>query len=126
MEIFDLKKVFTPAKPARVTFVERKKFNDDMVTALELPGNQLIVYGHTGSGKSTLVENLLHRVYEKQITTNCMKGMTFEEVVIDAFDELEEFYVDEITNNMKTSINGRTQANYLAIKAQIQASIESG
>ncbi|PSU66551.1 hypothetical protein C9J20_13765 [Photobacterium phosphoreum] len=126
MKIYELKKVFTPAKPARVTFVDRDEFNDDIVTALELPGNQLIVYGHTGSGKSTLVENLLHRVYEKQITTNCMKGMTFEEVVIDAFDELEEFYIEEITNNIKTSINGRTQANYLAIKAQIQASIESG
>ncbi|WP_210442638.1 AAA family ATPase [Vibrio crassostreae] len=126
MEIHELKKVFTPSRPARITFVDRDEFNDDIVTALELPGTQLVVFGHTGSGKSTLVQNLLHRVYEKQITTNCMKGMTFEEVVLDAFDELGEFYVDEVTNNVKSSINGRAKANYLAIQTQLQASIESG
>jgi len=90
-----------------------------------MPGTQLIVYGHTGSGKSTLVENLLSRVYEKQINTNCMKGMTFEQVVLDAFDELEEFYVDEVTNSKKTVIDSRLKATYLNIQAQIQAKSEA-
>lgn len=126
LDIHRLIKVFTPSIPARVTFVDRDELNDDIVTALELPGTQLVIFGHTGSGKSTLVQNLLHRVYESQITTNCMKGMSFEEVVLDAFDQLEEFYVDEVTNNIKTTVNGRVKANYLAIQAQLQASIEAG
>lgn len=126
MTTHELKKVFTPSKPARVTFVDRLDFNDDVITALGMPGTQLVIYGHTGSGKSTLIENLLSRVYEKQINTNCMKGMTFEEVVLDAFDELEEFYVDEVTNSKKRIINTRAKANYLGIQTQIQSSIQSG
>lgn len=126
MTIHELKKVFTPSKPARVTFVDRLEFNDDVITALGMPGTQLVIYGHTGSGKSTLIENLLSRVYEKQINTNCMKGMTFEEVVLDAFDELEEFYVDEVTNSKKRTINARVKANYLGIQIQIQSAIQSG
>lgn len=126
MEVYELKKVFTPSRPARITFVDRNELNDDIVTALKLPGTQLVVFGHTGSGKSTLIQNLLQRVYEKQINTNCMKGMTFEEVVLDAFDELGEFYIDEVSNNIKKTVNARVQASYLNIQTQIQAGIESG
>lgn len=81
-----------------------------MITALGMPGTQLVIYGHTGSGKSTLIENLLSRVYEKQINTNRMKGMTFGEVVLDAFDELEEFYVDEVTNQQLQSASANCHA----------------
>ena len=38
--------VFTPTKPARLTFVEREKINDRLVNALRTPCKQLIVYGH--------------------------------------------------------------------------------
>lgn len=119
--------VFTPTSPAKVTFVDRIKedVNNRLVRALELPGNQIIIYGHSGSGKSTLLENVLFRTYEKQINTNCMKGMTFEEVILDAFDQLAEFYIGEITNNKKTKVDFNARAEYLAIKAQIGAVYEN-
>lgn len=120
-ETYQLVDVFTPTSPATVTFVNRVKedVNDRLVRALELPGNQVVIYGHSGSGKSTLLENVLYRTYEKQINTNCMRDMTFEEVILDAFDQLEEFYVDEITNNKKVKVDAKAKANYLAIQAQI-------
>jgi len=121
---YSLKEVFTPSRPARVTFVERKKLNDRVIRALDTPGTQLVVYGHTGSGKSTLIENLVYRVYEKQINTNCMEGMTFDQVVLDAFDQLGEFYVDEVTNHKKSTVNATLKGKYLAIEAQMKAAIE--
>jgi len=126
-KIYELTEVFTPMTPAYVTFVERDKddVNDRLVRALELPGNQIVIYGHSGSGKTTLLENVLFRTYEKQINTNCMSGMTFEEVILDAFDQLEEFYVGEVTNNKKQKVDSKAQANYLAIKAQIGAVYEN-
>ncbi|EGU4188748.1 TPA: ATP-binding protein [Vibrio parahaemolyticus] len=114
-----LKEVFTPAKPARVSFVNREKINRRVVRALETPGTQIVVYGHTGSGKTTLLENKLFEVYEKHIRTNCMMGTTFEQVVLDAFEQLSEFYVDEVTNNKKTKVNKALKANYLSIKMSI-------
>lgn len=124
-EKHELKKVFTPCMPARITFVERNDLNDDVITALQLPGIQLVIFGHTGTGKSTLLENLLFRVYEKQINTNCMKGMTFEQVMLDAFDQLGEFYVDEVTNNRRTSVTASMKTTYLSIQTQIQSLRES-
>lgn len=119
-----LKEVFTPAKPARVSFINRNMINRRIVRALETPGIQIVVYGHTGSGKTTLLENKLYEVYEKHIRTNCMIGSTFEQIVLDAFEQLAEFYVDEVTNNKKTKISGSLKANYLAIKASLGVNIE--
>lgn len=126
-EIHKLTDVFTPTSPATVTFVDRltDDTNNRLVRALELPGNQIVIYGHSGSGKSTLLENILFRTYDKQVNTDCMKGMTFEEVILDAFDQLEEFYVDEVTNNRKTKIDVKAKADYLAIKAQLGSSYEN-
>ena len=116
---YTLKEVFTPAKPARVSFVNRDKINKRVVRALETPGTQIVVYGHTGCGKTTLLENKLFEVYEKHIRTNCMVGTTFEQIVLDAFGQLSEFYVDEITNNKKTKVSMKFKANYLAIQSSI-------
>lgn len=126
MKKYTLTDVFTPTSPATVTFVDRVKedVNDRLVRALDLPGNQVVIYGHSGSGKSTLLENVLYRTYEKQVNTNCMKGMTFEEVILDAFDQLQEFYVNEVTNSKKKTVNASAKAEYLAIKAQIGAIYE--
>lgn len=116
---YTLKEVFTPAKPARVSFVNRNKINRRVVRALETPGTQIVVYGHTGCGKTTLLENKLYEVYEKHIRTNCMIGTTFEQIVLDAFEQLAEFYVDEVTNNKKTKISVALKANYLAIQTSL-------
>ena len=126
-QIYELTEVFTPMTPAQITFVDRVKedVNDRLVRALDLPGNQVVIYGHSGSGKTTLLENVLFRTYEKQINTHCMIGMTFIEVILDAFDQLEEFYVGEMTNNKKTKVDIKAKANYLAIKAQIGAVYEN-
>lgn len=114
-----LREVFTPAKPARICFVNRDTINRRVVRALETPGTQIVVYGHTGSGKTTLLENKLFEVYEKHIRTNCMIGTTFEQVVLDAFEQLSEFYIDEVTNNKKTKVSKALKVSYLNIKASI-------
>lgn len=125
-EIYKLTDVFTPTTPAKITFIDRSNdVNNRLVRALELPGNQVVIYGHSGSGKSTLLENILYRTYEKQINTNCMKGMTFEEVILDAFDQLGEFYVDEVTNKRKIKIDAKAKATYMAIKAQVGIAFEN-
>lgn len=125
--IHQLEDVFTPTSPAVVTYVDRYKndVNDRLVRALKLPGNQVVIYGHSGAGKSTLLENVLFRTYEKQIDTNCDETMTFEAVILDAFDQLKEFYVNEITNNKKKNIDVNAKAEYLVIKGQLGASLEN-
>lgn len=95
MSDYLVKDVFTPTKPARVAFVERDKVNDKLVSALGTPGKQIVVNGHSGSGKTTLLVNKLNQVYERHLVSRCMKGMSFEQLILDGFDQLAPFFVSE-------------------------------
>ena len=120
-----LSEVFTPSRPARKTYVDRSKINDRIVRALKTPGTQIIVYGHSGSGKTTLLENVLFKVYENHIRTNCMKGMTFEQILTNAFDQLEPFFESEKTSKTKTTKNYSIGAELKSIKASLGANREN-
>lgn len=122
MEIFQVNKVFTPTTPARIAFVDREQINDKLVNALQMPGKQLIVYGHSGSGKTTLVINKLNQLYERHITTHCMKGMKFDQLVMDAFDQLGEYYTSEVTTAKKKTQAAELASTYLMIQGKMNSS----
>lgn len=122
MTVFQAKDVFTPTKPARIAFIDREAINDKLVNALEMPGKQLIVYGHSGSGKTTLLANKLHQMYERHITTHCMKGMPFDQLVLDAFDQLGNYYTSEKATSQKNTVAGELSGSYLAIQSKIISS----
>lgn len=111
--------VFTPTTPARLTFVEREEINNKLVNALNTPGKQIVVYGHSGSGKSTLLENKLHQTYEKHITSRCIKGLSFDHLMLNAFDQLAPFYDAERSVSNKKKVASSFSTEYMGIKAQI-------
>ncbi|WP_423680866.1 hypothetical protein [Undibacterium sp. WLHG33] len=121
MNIYQVNTVFTPSTPARIAFVERKSINDKLVNALTTLGKQIVVYGHSGSGKTTLLVNKLNQVYESHITTRCMKGMKFEQIILDAFDQLATFFTSERTGAQKKTISAEISASYLALQSKVQA-----
>lgn len=115
--------VFTPTRPARISFVERESINTKLVNALQTPGKQIVIYGHSGSGKTTLLENKLCQLYESHLTTRCMSGMTFEQMLRDAFDQLGKFYESDRTTNSSSSLSSHIAGDYLGIKAKISTKI---
>ncbi len=119
MKDYLVEDIFTPSSPARVNFVEREDINRRIVRALKTKGKQVVVYGHSGSGKTTLLENKLRQVYENHIKTNCMRGMTYESVLLDAFDQLEKFYVDEKVVSGKVSVDAGVKANFQLISTHL-------
>ena len=114
--------VFTPSQPAEVTFIERKTIQDRIVNDLSTPGKQLVIYGHSGSGKTTLIVNKLRQLYEDHITTRCLIEMTFEQILLDAFDRLGAFYIDESSNTKTVHLGVSFKSKYLNIRSQIQNS----
>lgn len=117
--------VFTPTKPARIAFVERDAVNDKLVNSLTTPGKQIVVYGHSGTGKTTLLVNKLTQLYERHITTRCMKGLKFEQLILDAFDQLEPFYTQERQQVFKTSTGIDLGASYKALQIKISSQSSS-
>jgi energy-coupling factor transporter ATP-binding protein EcfA2 len=119
MEICLARDVFTPTKPARIAFVERDSVNNKLVNSLTTPGKQVVVYGHSGTGKTTLLVNKLTQLYEHHITTRCMKGLKFEQLILDAFDQLAPFYATERQSAVKSSTGIDFGASYHALQAKI-------
>ena len=105
--IYEVKDVFTPAIQAIKTFVERDAYTTNLlVDSLNTLGQQIILYGHSGSGKSTLLINKLNQVSpQKLITTRCVSSMTYESVLMDAFDKLDKYFIEERISNKKHSFN---------------------
>ncbi|MGH1437524.1 MAG: AAA family ATPase [Lewinella sp.] len=113
--------IFTPSQPAKITFIDRSTVNDQLVDALYTPGKQIAVYGYSGSGKTTLVRNKLDQVYERYIYSQCMKGTTIENLLLDAFDQLDPYYTSEKNNKISNSIGGDISAKYLNISLALKA-----
>jgi len=120
---YDVYGVFTPTTQAKLNFVSRKEINDQLVDALLTPGKQLIVYGESGSGKSTLLLNKLLQTYPAHITTQCSTTTTYEELLLDAFDQLDTYYVEGRSSQRTRSISPGVQADFLRIRAKIDANL---
>jgi len=121
-DIVKSNEVFTPSTSAKLTFVERNSVNSQIVNALNTPGKQLVVFGHSGCGKTTLIVNKLLQIYESHITVRCTSALTYEEIVLQAFDELNPYYQDSnVVTNISTS-SLKLKADYELIKAEIGAS----
>ncbi len=116
--------VFTPNKPARLTFVERSQINETLVNALTTPGKQVVVYGHSGSGKTTLLVNKLEQLYENHVTTRCIRHLTLENLILDAFDQLDPFFSDTATISTTRSAGRSAGVDYKALKVQVSRALE--
>ncbi|QLQ24254.1 MAG: AAA family ATPase [Dechloromonas sp.] len=123
MKIHQTRDVFTPTRPARIAFVEREAVNDKLVNALTTPGKQIVVYGHSGSGKTTLLVNKLNQLYEGHLTSRCMKSVKFEQLVLDAFDQLAPYYTSERSKANKNTVGTDLTGSYLAIQSKINSSL---
>jgi hypothetical protein len=120
-DIYKLVDVFTPTKPARLTFVERKDIGNRLVLGLKTPGKQIIVYGHSGSGKTSLLVNELQNHYAGWVTTRCTSGMRFEQLLLDALDQLGSFYEAERNRSAGRSLSSTVGAEYFGLKAQVNS-----
>lgn len=114
-----LQDVFTPSSPAKSAFVERESVNFKLISALSTPGKQIVVYGHSGVGKTTLLENKLEQLYSYHFVTRCNKNLSFDQLMLNAFDEVNGYYISEKSNKKSKKISAKAIAEYLAFKAEV-------
>ena len=98
--------VFTPTSPAKWTYIERTAQERQFKRALRTKGKQIVVYGHTGSGKTTMLNSLLAEMSVKNITTRCTRGISISDVLFDAFDQLGGYYVEQKEEGNEEKISG--------------------
>ena len=120
-----IENVFTPAKAADINYIERKDIDSLMLSEMLTPGKQIVVFGHSGSGKTSSVRNLLRKSQYKFIRTHCESNTTFEQLILNAFDELNIFVVSGGSCKKTASLKGDLAAEYHNIKSNIGHEIKS-
>lgn len=116
--------VFTPSTQAKLNFVDRASVNSQLMDGIYTAGKQLIVYGESGSGKSTLLMNKLRDSYLAYIVTRCSGAMSYEQLLLDAFDQLDPFYTQGRSSNSTKGISPGLQAAFVSIKASLSRSVD--
>lgn len=117
---FKLNDVFTPTSIAKLTYIQRFDIEKDFEKYINLPGMQIVIYGHSGSGKTTLVDNMLMKLGRTSIKTCCTETMTYNQLLLDAFDRLGSYYTSEKTERSEKSRYGEIASKYKSIAATIQ------
>lgn len=118
---YKLEQVFTPSKPADITFVERNEINKRIDRALRTSGKQIIIYGFSGVGKTTLLFKKLKEFNLSYIKTSCITGMVIQDIVIDAFNQLDIYYSHQKDQQESNTVGGSLEASFWIVKAGLKA-----
>jgi hypothetical protein len=105
--------------------VEREAVNSRLVDALSTPGKQVVVYGPSGGGKTTLLANKLRQLYENHITTRCTGSTSFDQVILSSFDKLDVFYSSEVARKETTERSVSLGGSYRDIKLALSKKTSS-
>ena len=92
-EKYGVHAVFTPTTQAKVNFVERnKELTNTFVDAIETPGKQVVVFGESGSGKSTFVKNKLEQVGEDAyVLIDCSRADFIDKDIVETEKVMRNF-----------------------------------
>ena len=115
-----LSEVFTPNTVAKLTYVKRKNIDDDLENYLCLAGKQIFLYGHSGGGKTTLLRNKLKSIKRNYILTHCESKTTFEELILQTFDQLERYYISEKSSSTTNKVSSELKAEFTSINSSIE------
>lgn len=114
-----LEDVFTPTKAAGLNYAARPKIDGMLDNELLIQGKQILVYGHSGSGKTSATRKVLYKAGYKYIITQCESCTTFEQLLLNAFDSLDKYIISEKKHLNKKSVNSKLGIDYENIKASI-------
>lgn len=123
--------VFTPSVPAGRGFVGREVEMKDLRTkGLRVPGTQIVVWGESGAGKSSLINKALLDEGLTAVKTSCTPDSTYSEILASAFAGTGAFYVAESTEGTEGSVALASTFGSELIGAKVEvtgtASVASG
>ena len=121
---YPIEKVFTPSSSAELTFVRRKSIEKKFHSQFKLCGKQIIVYGHSGSGKTTFLNKYFKENNISTITIHCDSNMAFNQILLNAFDQLDSFYkqTGSLSKTEGAKVSGEMQATGLRSNTEISSS----
>ena len=121
---FPIEKVFTPSSSAELTFVRRTSVEKKFHSQFKICGKQIIVYGHSGSGKTTFLNKYFKEKNVSAITIQCSSDMSFNQILLNAFDQIGSFFkqTDSLSETAGLKVTGGVEANGFKSMGEVSSS----
>jgi len=104
--------VFTPRAPVNPRMFARRdegRLQQRFEDALREPGSQMMLYGDTGVGKTSLVLHVAHEMHLSVARIECFSGKSFNDLLSDAFAAIAE--VQELRIEVATTRSGSAEVS---------------
>lgn len=112
--------VFTPTSVARLTYIKREDIEANFNRNFKLTGRNIIVFGLSGSGKTTFLNSYFEANKIKYLVIQCDSDMQFEEMIAQIFDKLNSYY--KSSTSQKTEI--KNSSNFSLKVGQHKAGLQ--
>jgi len=117
---YTLRDVFTSSADTS-NYIQRKNIEDNLVRHLYRTGPQLVVFGHSGGGKTTLIEYIKRTKGIQMTESFCMANTKIDDLIRDAFDRLELFYKSDKSKSETGKLFSKFKSEYLGNSAEVSA-----
>lgn len=120
--------VFTPGRPAQRLFVARSVEERRLTNQLRSTGTQIVIFGESGAGKSSLAERVLKKLGQEYAITRCTASTTYEELLASGFDRAQAKVTTETTqkSELKSASSSKMAVNGVGIGVEVEGTTSSG
>jgi len=115
-----LRDVFTSSADTS-NYIQRQSIENNLVRNLDRKGTQIVVFGHSGGGKTTLIEHIKRTRNIQMIESICMANTKIDDLIRDAFDRLELFYNSDKSKTETGKLFSKFKSEYLGNSAEVSA-----
>lgn len=119
---YPLEEVFTPSSSAELTFVRRTPIENKFHNQYKIHGKQFVVYGHSGSGKTTFLNRYFKENNISAVTIHCDANMSFQQIVLNSFDQLGTVFQKSGSLSETTGRKSNNIAEFCGLKSQGEVS----
>lgn len=119
---YPIEEVFTPSSSAELTYVKRTTIEKKFNSQFKLRGKQIIVYGHSGSGKTTFLNRYFKDNKISVVTIQCDASMSFNQILLNSFDQIGVFYKQTGSLSETEGEKGVVSVEAYGLKSQAEVS----
>lgn len=98
--------VFKPGSAANLAYISRDSLVQQLIKYMNSDGIQIVIYGESQSGKTTLIENTYNKVFKNGIRVVCESKMSVQSIINKAIEDLGVIYNEETVNENSTEKEG--------------------
>lgn len=119
--------VFTPTSVARLTFIDRNEIDGNFDRNFKQRGRNIIVFGQSGSGKTTFLNRYFEKNKLKSLIIQCDSNMSFQNMIDQIYDQLDPYYKSSSSHTIgyKTKMDYSLKAGLQKTESQIETSSSS-